>query len=488
MNDNFVTVTKSVHASAPACEIEAVSPAGTCMEISAAAARTITGLVAPYGEEGRTTGGALIFARDTIALPADLSQVKLLAGHSPEGEIIGYCLAARQDDAGLWMDFQLGSGWKADEILARAAEKLTDALSIEAIDVQRDGMHVRSCMAKAVAVVDFPAFPSARITEVHAEDQEAKKTPAARPAALPRGLAPTPAEEVHASFDEVVDILCAARSGELTPAEIHAKLTDITYSNLTSAIAPHWLGELWSGVAYKRQIIPLITNKTLKGMKATGYRWSKKPEVKEYAGDKAEVPTSDVTVEAVEITATRWASVNDIDRAFYDFNEREILAAYWRMLAESYAMVTDVKTGKWLLSQAMPSGEAKDILRAVALAGLKIADKVKEPATFALVNPLDVEKILDVKDLEAPKYLSLVQLAANPERWVLSSDITSGTVVVGTKTAAEFYELAGSPLRAEAEHLAHGGRDAGLFGYTAHSLVKPEGLLKVSLATAGAGA
>lgn len=51
---------------------------------------------------------------------------------------------------------------------------------------------------------------------------------------------------------------------------------------------------------------------------------------------------------------------------------------------------------------------------------------------------------------------------------------------MGTKAAATHYELSGSPLRVEAEHIAKGGRDAALFGYTANMLNRPEGLQLVS--------
>ena len=94
--------------------------------------------------------------------------------------------------------------------------------------------------------------------------------------------------------------------------------------------------------------------------------------------------------------------------------------------------------------------------------------------------------MLEVSALDAPKYLDLAGAIANPQNWTTSDLVTPGTAVIGTKSAATFYELAGSPLRVEAEHIAKGGRDAALFGYTAHMINKPEGLLKVQFADAAA--
>ena len=62
-----------------------------------------------------------------------------------------------------------------------------------------------------------------------------------------------------------------------------------------------------------------------------------------------------------------------------------------------------------------------------------------------------------------------------------------GQLVAGARPAATFYELAGSPLRVEAEHLSHGGRDRALFGYTAHTLDNPDGLVKVQFAAPAGG-
>ena len=41
-------------------------------------------------------------------------------------------------------------------------------------------------------------------------------------------------------------------------------------------------------------------------------------------------------------------AIADLDRAFFDFGETEILEAYWAAMHESYAIVTDQATGAWV--------------------------------------------------------------------------------------------------------------------------------------------
>jgi len=319
------------------------------------------------------------------------------------------------------------------------------------------------------------------------DDSHTERTddmPQPRPAAVPTGLHPAPATtSAHASLDDVLDHIHAARAGEQSPVEAHAALTDITRSSMVDATAPNWLGELWSGVTYQRRVIPALTSKVLRGMKAKGYRWATKPGVAKYAGDKAEIPSKEASVEPVEIAAQRWAGGNDLDRAFWDFNETEILRAYWAAMAESYALETDLEAAAFLNANATAISEsAPDFLRGIARAGLRVLDTTDQPATFALVNPLDVESVLEFAALDAPKYLDIVPIA-NPKQWITTNAVDRGTALVGTKSAVDFYELGGSPLRAEAEHIAKGGRDAALFGYTAMNLAKPDGVQKVTINT-----
>lgn len=533
MTTTTVTVTEQT-------EDVALSTTATTVAL-AADSRTITGRVLPFDEPGGTSIGELIFPPGSISIPADLSRVKLLAGHSPNGVPVGVATNWQAKADGLYMTFQLGSHAAADEAIALATEHVVDSFSVEATGIVKTGRTVNRSLLKAVALVPFPAFATARVAEVSAEDHTPTVTPEpesrpegrqsdsvtpdpedvpATPAIptdsdtptdtdtdaedddtdgdnpeketdpvtttiVPKSLAQSAPTEAHASMNDVLDFIAVARNGD--PTEAHAALVDITRSAMTNAVAPAWLGELWGGVTYERTIIPLLANKPLLGMKAQGYRWTTKPGVEKYAGDKAEIPSKPAAISPVEVLAQRWAGGNDLDRAFWDFNETEILRAYWAAMAESYAMETDNDAAAFLNTNATEiATPAPDFIRGVARAGLAVYNSTKSAATFALVNPADVESVLDFAELDAPKYMNLVPVA-NPENWTLTDQVTAGTAVVGTKSAVDFWELAGSPLRVEAEHLANGGRDAALFGYTAINLAKAGGVQKITVGTAPAG-
>lgn len=480
-------------------EIVAVDPGDTL--ITASTARTITGRIMPWDEFGRTNTGTVTFPRGSLHLPPDPSNLKLLAGHSPEGIPVGHATSVEDRDDGLYVTFELGSHPEADTALLKAAEKTIDAFSVEASIRERQGTTITDAVLNAVALVPIPAFNSARVSEVHAKHTpdtqpsteetgestptiEEKETATVTKKSLTPGVLPgensTSTAEIHASLDQVVDYLGACVRGDTT-SDLMAELADITDAGMIQRSAPQWLGHLWEGVTYQRRIIPHLTQSPLRGRKAIGYRWKTKPGVDKYTGNKTEIPTKSASLETVERDAQRWAGGNDLDRIFWDFGETEFLRAYWEAMAESYAYETDREAGAFIVKNATAiDGTAPHIIQAIARGSIAIDQKLHSPATFALINPADFEQILTLTRLDSPEYLKLAGSIADPSRWVSSEFVEAGTAILGNKSAVTHFELSGSPLRVEAEHIAKGGRDAALFGYTALMLNRPEGLVKVA--------
>jgi hypothetical protein len=133
------------------------------------ASRTMTGLAAPWGEEGFTSAGKLIFQRGSLRLPTELSRVKLVDYHQTPPQAIGYATSAQDTEHGLVMAFQLGSTAAASQALVEASEGLRDAFSVELGDYDApDGLTVVDGLVTAVALVPIPAFANARVTSVAA--------------------------------------------------------------------------------------------------------------------------------------------------------------------------------------------------------------------------------------------------------------------------------------------------------------------------------
>lgn len=303
------------------------------------------------------------------------------------------------------------------------------------------------------------------------------------PAIVPQGLAPAPRVAVHASaYDAAQTLVRMIHGGRDGIA--HAALSDITNSGMVDALPPQWLGELWEGPAKTRELIPLLDRRPLTSWRMQGFKWTQKPLVAAYAGDKAEIPTGPVSVAPYEAEATRWAGGHDLDRKFFDFGDAAILDAYWRAMNESYAIVTDQAAGAFIVANAKTVAPLAAVgeIPAMVLAMYQAKNAVKNATgvnpSYYLANSADQLTLLALTAQNKPAFWD--QLGVDPSMILWRDSVPAGTLVAGAKPACTFWELSGSPLRVEAEHLSHGGRDRAMFGYTGQTLNNSDGLVKVA--------
>lgn len=312
-------------------------------------------------------------------------------------------------------------------------------------------------------------------TEKETNNMEPKKKLAA--ARVPSGLKVN--QKPALTFSQAVETIANMRTGTASP-ELTAALADITRSANPAVSAPQWLGELWEGSEYQREIIPTMTIKPLTKLKAVGWRWTQKPEIEDYAGDKAEIPTNEVSTEPVETTANRMAVGHDIDRAYFDFNETEFLEGFFRARTIDYAMKSDAKAAAFLKASAATGATVAsepDLLHAAARARLVVKRQVRvEPAAY-LVHPNSLFGLFDITQLDNPAYLEL--LGVKPERFIATDLVPENEVIAYAKESVTWFELPGSPIRVDAERIDLGGRDSAVFAYWATLLNNQSGIVRV---------
>lgn len=484
--------------------------------VAESATRTIMGLAVPFNIPGNTSGGKVSVDPGAIQFPQDLKRIKLLRDHN-RNQPVGFVESIESTDEGLLVTFRVGATPDGDVALAEASEAIRDGLSVELSNVQRspDGKRVMSAHLDAVALVAVPAFDSARVSNVIADSaptpddtdlgitdspdvgtvadvsettegdsmsENLNENVVVEAAAAPQGLI-MPSVKAELSASDAAHVITQFVHGDRS-AEITAAFADITHSANIGIAPAGWVGELWSGVAYQRQIVPLLTNANLNSYKVTGWKWDVKPEVAEYLGDKAAVPSNTPTTTSVTVDAERIAGGHDIDRKFIDFNDDEFIASYFRAMAESYAALSDAKALEFVLGSATTSlTPAADLLEAVAIGADQVHLDTRSKASYVLVNPADRRDLLvGTKAADAPAFMDM--LGIDPRNWVADSGVPVGTAIVGAKPAASFYELGGSPIRVQAEHLANGGRDAAVFGYYATLLHDARGIVSVDFGPA----
>ena len=503
--------------------------------------RTVTGLVVPWNTPGRTSAGPVSVAEGAVKLPADLGRVKLLRDHSDTANFspVGYATSAEVTAEGLKMSFRIAEGDDGDAALADVKNRVRDALSVELVDTKVTNGTLKSGNLTAVALVPIPAFAEARVEMLTAaatdpvedddedddeldqaaeddetadpaddgelvietdeqlettdtetdpvedddEDDETEKENNTMPknklaaARVPSGLKVN--QKPALTFSQAVETIANMRTGTASP-ELTAALADITRSANPAVSAPQWLGELWEGSEYQREIIPTMTIKPLTKLKAVGWRWTQKPEIEDYAGDKAEIPTNEVATEPVETTANRMAVGHDIDRAYFDFNETEFLEGFFRARTIDYAMKSDAKAAAFLNDSAATGttvAAEPDLLHAAARARLVVKRQVRVEPSAYLVHPNSLFGLFDITQLDNPAYLDL--LGVKPERFIATDLVPENEVIAYAKESVTWFELPGSPIRVDAERIDLGGRDSAVFAYWATLLNNQSGIVRV---------
>ena len=137
--------------------------------------REISGKIVPIGtgEVGNTNLGAYTFEAGSIEI-GDVSKIKLLSQHDMK-KPIGRMIAAETRTDGIYATFKLSRSTGGSDALLMAQEGLVSGLSIGAEIISskpsRDGHTVVSAAKlKEVSLVTEPAFKSAQVLEIAAEE------------------------------------------------------------------------------------------------------------------------------------------------------------------------------------------------------------------------------------------------------------------------------------------------------------------------------
>jgi HK97 family phage prohead protease/HK97 family phage major capsid protein len=137
--------------------------------------REISGKIVPMGtgEIGNTNMGGVVFEAGSIDI-ADVSKIKLLSQHDMK-KPVGRMIAAETRADGIYATFKLSRSTGGNDALIQAQEGLVSGLSVGAEVIaskpSRDGhIVVSSARLKEVSLVTEPAFKSAQVLEIAAEE------------------------------------------------------------------------------------------------------------------------------------------------------------------------------------------------------------------------------------------------------------------------------------------------------------------------------
>lgn len=201
--------------------------------------RRITGDLVPYGviANPQAPWYRVRFAPGSIEEPSPVGSVKFLRDHDPR-QAIGRMDVHSQDDQGVYGSFVVSAVPGGDHALTLAGDGVLDGLSVgvEVLDSRSivvDGQDVEEitrAQLREVSLVAFPAYPSARVTDVAATQGNPMTTPTA-PALV---VTPTPADPLTDLSPEQRIVVRSAMAEMM--AELRAGMAPAGATPLAAAI------------------------------------------------------------------------------------------------------------------------------------------------------------------------------------------------------------------------------------------------------------
>ena len=303
---------------------------------------------------------------------------------------------------------------------------------------------------------------------------------ATAPAALHSGRRSAPATPPERTANDLFAMIAnARRTGD---QRLLAALDDVLITGAdtvgAATVVPQYVGELWNGRRFQRKIIPLLSSGDLTSTSVQGWRFTTKPAVAKWAGNKADVPTNTPVAEAYSVPAQRFAGAWDVAREFIDFGQTETIASLMGYAVDSYAKQSDihvleeaiVAAGDGTAVGTVPSGIAPSLVKLAdgALQVISVSDALP---TFAIVAPDVFRELMLIQTNNALEFLSMSLGLEEGDlggfRIIPSAAMDAGDVLVGARDAIKVHELSGSPIRVNALDIAKGGVDEAVFGYCA---------------------
>ena len=357
--------------------------------------REISGKIVPMGtgEVGHTNLGDYTFAANSIEI-ADPSKIKLLSQHDLK-KPIGRMTAAEVRPDGIYATFKLSRSSGGNDALIMAQEGLITGLSVGAEIIaskpSKDGYTVVSqARLKEVSLVTVPAFASAEILEIAAEEvTPAEETPqtesetvvedttveatpveaaaveAARPTITAMAYT-TPRLNLNITAGEYAKAQLNASRGDADARELVAALQVATVAENTGMVPPTYLKDVIGIIDSSRPFIDSIERAALpaSGMKIFTPKLGTQAAV-DLTAEGAEFASADTTVTFQEDNVVKFAGAGVLDLELVDRSDPSFLDLYLRELAASYAQKTDQYAAK-IAADGSSDSSSSTIYKAIA--------------------------------------------------------------------------------------------------------------------------
>ena len=479
--------------------------------------REISGLIVPMGtgEVGHTNLGGAVFEAGSIDI-TDISKVRLLSQHDMK-KPVGRMTAAEVRPEGIYATFKLSRSTGGNDALIQAQEGLVSGLSIGAEIIaskpSRNGhMVVTAAKLKEVSLVTEPAFKSAQVLEIAAEetlpveetpqtesetvveDTTVEATPveaAAVEAARPTVTAMVYSKpRINLSNEVFLENAVRAQLGDDNARQYLAAASDTTTTEVAGLVPTRQLTEIINNKSTAgRPSIDAISTGTLPdaGMKFQIPRVKAVPTVAA-AAEKGAFSDTQVEIEYLDVNVAKYAGMQLFDVEVLDRTSPAFFAELQSLMADAYAKATNVAVRTAIQTGATADGTAitlpwdgAEMAGFIARASDSIYTATLRFASGVIVSPTQWSNIMGMVDSSNRPLFIAAQpqnAAGNVSQSLRGSllgldlyvdysltGVADGSIVVVNREAFTWYE---SPrLQLRADKVGTGQVEVGYYGYGA---------------------
>jgi HK97 family phage prohead protease len=479
--------------------------------------REIAGLIVPMGtgEIGHTNLGGAVFEAGSIDI-TDISKVRLLSQHDMK-KPVGRMTAAEVRPEGIYATFKLSRSTGGNDALIQAQEGLVSGLSIGAEIIaskpSRNGhMVVTAAKLKEVSLVTEPAFKSAQVLEIAAEEiipvEETPQTESetvvedttveATPveAAAVEAARPTITAMVYTkprldlSNEAFLENSIRAQFGDENARQYLAAASDTTTTEVAGLVPTRQLTEIINNKSTAgRPSIDAISTGALPdaGMKFQIPRVKTVPTVAA-AAEKGAFDDTQVEIEYLDVTVAKYAGMQLFDVEVLDRTSPAFFAELQSLMADAYAKATNVAVRTAIQTGASADAttitlpwDGAEMAGFIARASDSIYTATLRFASGVIVSPTQWSNIMGMVDSQnRPLFIaSQPQNAAGNVSQSLRGSLlglelyvdysltgsADGSIVVVNRDSFTWYE---SPrLQLRADKVGTGKVEVGYYGYGA---------------------
>jgi len=332
--------------------------------------REISGKIVPMGtgEVGSTNMGGVVFEAGSIEI-ADPTKIKLLSQHDMK-KPVGRMISAEVRQDGIYATFKLSRSTGGNDALIQAQEGLVSGLSVGAEVIaskpSRDGhIVVTAAKLKEVSLVTEPAFKSAQVLEIAAEEStpveetQPESEPVVEETTTSVEAPAVEAAAVEAARPTVVaNLQVKERTAPITSAQYleasikaamgddNARRTvlaaDDTTSTNTGLTLPQHLNEFMTTTFTGRPAFEAVTRQALPaaGMSFTIPKLGTAPTVAD-ADEAASISTTGMTSTYDTVNVNKFAGRNVVSWELIDRSSPAFMDLLMTELRKAYEAATD---------------------------------------------------------------------------------------------------------------------------------------------------